>query len=96
VAGSYPSRERIKVINSIQTALDQRENFWSKEYRFRLSDDSYADIFDRGYILYNEQGEPVRMIGAMMDITERKQRKTHCLRVNHLYKEYYNPLQTAF
>jgi PAS domain-containing protein len=65
--------ERVKVIYSIQAAIDQKWDFWSKEYRFRLVDDSYADIFDRGYILYNEQNEPVRMIGAMMDITERKQ-----------------------
>jgi len=65
--------EQIKVINSIQTALEQGEDFWSKEYRFRLVDGSYANIFDRGYILYNEQGKPVKMIGAMVDITERKQ-----------------------
>ena len=64
--------ERIKVINSIQTAVDQGEDFWSKEYRFRLVDGSYADIFDRGYILYNEQGEPLQLVGAMVDITERK------------------------
>jgi len=64
--------ERIKVINSIQTAIDQRENFWSREYRFRLVDGSYADIFNRGYILYNEQGEPLQLIGAMVDVTEQK------------------------
>ncbi len=64
--------ERIKVINSIQTAVDQGEDFWSKEYRFRLVDGSYADVFDRGYILYDEQGEPLQLVGAMVDITERK------------------------
>jgi PAS domain S-box-containing protein len=64
--------ERIEVINSIQTAIDQREDFWSKEYRFRLVDGSYADVFDRGYILYNEQGKPLQIIGAMADITDQK------------------------
>ena len=64
--------ERIKVINSIQTAIDQGENFWSKEYRFRLVDGSYANIFDRGYFLYDEQGKPLQLIGAMVDVTEQK------------------------
>ena len=64
---------RDKVTNSIQTAIKQGEDFWSEEYRFRLADGSYADIYDRGYILYNEQGKPLKMIGAMADITEQKQ-----------------------
>lgn len=65
--------DRAKVINSIQRTIEQGDDFWSKEYRFRLADDSYADIFDRGYILYDGQGGPLKMIGAMSDITERKQ-----------------------
>jgi diguanylate cyclase (GGDEF)-like protein/PAS domain S-box-containing protein len=64
--------EQAKVINSIRSALEQAEDFWSKEYRFRQADGSYADIFDRGYILYGDENKPVQMIGAMMDITERK------------------------
>lgn len=64
--------ERVKVIKSIRLALEHGDDFWSKEYHFCLADGSYADIFDRGYILYDELGKPTRMIGAMMDITERK------------------------
>ncbi len=44
---------------------------WSDEYRFRRRDGSYADIYDRGYVL-RSAGAPVRMIGAMMDISERR------------------------
>jgi PAS domain S-box-containing protein len=64
--------DRIKVIDSIQIATERWENFWSKEYRFRQVDGTYADIFDRGYILYDKQGKPVQMIGAMADVSERK------------------------
>jgi PAS domain S-box-containing protein len=46
--------------------------FWADEYRFRRADGSYANVLDRGYIVQDAQGRPVRMIGAMMDITERK------------------------
>ncbi|BAY14884.1 multi-sensor signal transduction histidine kinase [Anabaenopsis circularis NIES-21] len=53
-------------------AMNRGQQFWSNEYRFRCYDNSYADILDRAYIIYDQTGSPVRMIGAMMDITERK------------------------
>ncbi len=70
----HPS-ERIQVTNSIQAALDQGEDFWSKEYRFRLADGSYANVFDRGYILYDDQGKPLQMVGSIADITKHKLRE---------------------
>ena len=54
--------------------MDRREPFWSEEYRFRLADGSYADIFDRGFVIYDSDGAPIRMIGAMADISERQTR----------------------
>jgi diguanylate cyclase (GGDEF)-like protein/PAS domain S-box-containing protein len=65
--------DRDKVMRSMNRALENGMEFWSKEYRFRRADGSYADIMDRGYILQNETGKPYRMIGAMLDITDRKQ-----------------------
>jgi diguanylate cyclase (GGDEF)-like protein/PAS domain S-box-containing protein len=66
--------DREKVVHSINIMIERGENFWSKEYRFQRADGSYANIFDRGYILFNQQtGQPQRMIGAMADITEQKQ-----------------------
>ena len=43
-----------------------------KEYSFRRVDDTYAMVMDRGYILFDDGGRPVRMIGAITDITERR------------------------
>jgi len=45
---------------------------WQDEYRFIRTDGSYADVLDRGYVLRDSEGKAVRMIGAMLDITERK------------------------
>ncbi|HXI82650.1 MAG TPA: ATP-binding protein [Verrucomicrobiae bacterium] len=50
----------------------EKEDFWSGEYRFRRADGSYADIFDRGYILRDHDGRAIRMIGSMLDMTKRK------------------------
>lgn len=51
---------------------DPTADFWSGEYRFLKIDGTYADVMDKGYVLRNEQRKAYRMIGAMLDITERK------------------------
>jgi len=57
---------------SVRAALARCERIWRGEYRFRRADESYAYVLDRGYVLHDASGIPVRMIGAMVDITERK------------------------
>jgi PAS domain S-box-containing protein len=64
--------DRERIATSLQARVQRNEDFWSGEYRFRRADGSYADIFDRGYILRDHNGRAVRMIGSMMDMTERK------------------------
>jgi PAS domain S-box-containing protein len=53
--------------------LASGDQLHAKEYRFRRADGTYAYVFDRGYIVRDSQGNPLRMIGAMTDLTERKQ-----------------------
>ncbi|HKY53854.1 MAG TPA: PAS domain S-box protein, partial [Anaerolineales bacterium] len=76
--------DRDKVSLSIKQALAGGMEFWSKEYRFQRADGTYADIMDRGYILRNGNNEPYRMIGAMMDITERRQAEATILHHNEM------------
>jgi signal transduction histidine kinase len=42
------------------------------EYRFQRADGSYIIVSDRGYVVRDAQGQAVRMVGALQDITERK------------------------
>jgi PAS domain S-box-containing protein len=42
------------------------------EYRFRRADGSYADVFDRGFVMFDSEGHPVRMVGSLMDMSERR------------------------
>ena len=42
------------------------------EYRFRCADGTYKCVLDRSFIVFDDQGHPVRMIGCMQDITERQ------------------------
>ena len=43
------------------------------EYRFRCANGSYRYVLDRGYLMLDTNNKPVRMIGAMQDITLKKE-----------------------
>ncbi|BAZ04968.1 PAS domain-containing protein [Calothrix sp. NIES-3974] len=75
-------QDRPRVVKDIFSAIDGNQNFWYGEYRFLRANGKYADILDRGYIVRDENGQPVRMIGAMMDITDRKQAQIELQRQN--------------
>jgi diguanylate cyclase (GGDEF)-like protein/PAS domain S-box-containing protein len=68
----HPNDAR-RVINGIQAVIVSTGTLWTDEYRFRRADGSYADVYNRGYVLRDEQQIPTRMVGAMLDGTERKQ-----------------------
>jgi|CXWL01.1.fsa_nt_gi PAS domain S-box-containing protein len=74
-----------KLIEKIHQSPDQ--NTFSAEYRFLRQDGTYANIFDRGYIIRDEQGKPVRMIGAAQDITERKNAEEKIFRSEEQYRD---------
>ncbi len=45
---------------------------WMEQYRFVRADGSYAHIVDRALLVRDENGRPVRVLGAMQDVTERR------------------------
>ncbi|MHB1357288.1 MAG: PAS domain S-box protein [Anaerolineae bacterium] len=65
--------DRERVVVGIRAAIDSAQTYWGDQYRFRRKDGEYSTIEDRGFISRDSNGRPVRMIGAMQDITERKQ-----------------------
>ncbi len=58
------------LISSVQEAIDRRAPNWTGEYRFLRGDGTYADVLDRGSILYEDVGRPLRWVGSMMDVSE--------------------------
>jgi PAS domain S-box-containing protein len=61
-----------RVSRGVRELLEGGGDGWADEYRFRRADGSYAVVFDRGYVVRDGEGSPVRLLGSMMDITERK------------------------
>lgn len=65
-------RDRERVLDSVQAIIDGESERWSEEYRFLHADGAYTEVLDCGFMVRDGQGRPIRMIGAMLDITERK------------------------
>jgi diguanylate cyclase (GGDEF)-like protein/PAS domain S-box-containing protein len=85
--------DRPKVDRTLTQALHGGMEFWSKEYRFRRKDETYVHIMDRGYIIRNDSGKPIRMVGAMLDITEQKQMESSLLGANEQLRQFLDELQ---
>jgi PAS domain S-box-containing protein len=68
-------RERVRA--SVHAVIEGAGSGWTEEYRFLRADGTYAAVLDRGYVLRDAQGKATRMIGAMLDMTERKRAEEH-------------------
>ncbi|MDB5078491.1 MAG: domain S-box protein [Chloroflexi bacterium] len=64
-----------RVTNNINLIINNvtKKNEWSEEYRYLCVDGTYLEVLDRGYVIRDPiTGKAVRMLGAMVNITERK------------------------
>jgi PAS domain S-box-containing protein len=64
--------DRERVLSSLRAAVEGAGQFWTEEYQFRRADGSYATVLDRGFVARAEDGRPVRMVGAMANVTDYK------------------------
>ena len=64
--------ERSELLASQRQAMDELASSWTREHRFRRKDGSYAWVLDRVYLIQDEEGRLVRLIGSMTDLTAQK------------------------
>jgi PAS domain S-box-containing protein len=65
--------DRDRVWNNIQQHIQDKKSRWVDEYRFICADGTYRYVSDRGFMVFDEHGESIRMIGSLQDISQRKQ-----------------------
>lgn len=65
--------DSIKMSIKLYSFIEQKTEKWQDQYRFKCADGSYKYVLDRGFILKDENGKSVRMIGAIQDITKQKE-----------------------
>jgi PAS domain S-box-containing protein len=65
--------DSIKMSIKLYSFIEQKTNNWQDEYRFKCADNSYKYVLDKGFLLKDENGKAIRMIGAIQDITKQKE-----------------------
>lgn len=65
--------DRPRVEATIHAVIDGGGIDWVQEYRFRHARGHYLTVLDRGFVVRRDGGTPVRMVGSMVDVTERRE-----------------------
>ncbi len=64
--------DRLRVQSAIQNYLDRETPNYAAEYRLRCKDGGYKWVLARAQAVWDEAGNPLRMVGSMTDISDRK------------------------
>ncbi|OJV29137.1 MAG: hypothetical protein BGO32_07520 [Bacteroidetes bacterium 37-13] len=65
-------KDKERTLSSLQKAIKQKETYWAEEYRMTATSGKEIFVLDRGFLQYNSNEEAIRMIGAILDISEVK------------------------
>jgi two-component system, cell cycle sensor histidine kinase and response regulator CckA len=60
-------------VASSRAAFESGAESWEHEYRLRRVDGSWAQVLERAFVVRDSDGKAVRAVGAMQDITRRKE-----------------------
>lgn len=63
--------DRQRVEKSYQDYLKYGEGLWEESYRMLRADGHYAHVQDRGRAIRDADGHPLRVVGAMVDVSSR-------------------------
>jgi PAS domain-containing protein len=62
-----------QLLKSVTDFIEGKEDYWNGEYRFIGKNNDIHYLSDRGYLIRDDMGKPLRMIGAITDISSWKE-----------------------
>jgi len=96
----FLSRVQAEDINKIQQNFENStrtlSTFIIDEFRIKLPEGQSCIIYNRAYLLYDSEGKPYRMLGAMQDITNQKLSRQRLLIEKELSDSIINSLPGIF
>ena len=63
--------DRGRVLGNISRVLDSDARTWEERYRFRHRDGQFVHVEHRGFVLRNDQGHALQIVGGITDVNER-------------------------
>ncbi|MDF2694078.1 MAG: sensory box histidine kinase, partial [Labilithrix sp.] len=67
--------DRERVVTGLYAALDCSDRHWQAEYRLQGADGTWLTVADRGYLVRDADGQALRMVGAIQDVTARRRQE---------------------
>jgi PAS domain S-box-containing protein len=71
-AAVHPDDVKQTTQDFYQTLEDKSKNSWTAHYRFQKNNGQYSYVEEHGEIVRDSEGNAVRMVGVIQDISERK------------------------
>ncbi len=66
-------QERARTVKALYAAIEGQDTAWMAEYRIVRDDGSTIWVQDRGFVIRDEAGQALRMVGGIRDISADKQ-----------------------
>lgn len=88
--------DRSHIANKIQMFMtDGTSTNWFEEYRFKKADGDYAFIIDRAIFIRDDNGVVTRVVGAMTDISYRREYEEALKKLNDKLRRHTKELQIS-
>lgn len=65
--------DKDRVLESIDAVISGSESHWQDEYRFLHVDGHPVQVVDRGFVIRDLQGNAIRMLGSMIDVSHQRE-----------------------
>lgn len=79
--------DSLKMSIKLYSFIEQKSEKWQDQYRFKCADNTYKHVLDRGFIIKDENGKAIRMIGAIQDITKQKKEENRLKLLETVFTE---------
>lgn len=67
------SEDKDRVLESLDAVISGSESVWQDEYRFLHAEGHPMVVIDRGFVIRDPQGNAVRMLGSMIDVSRERE-----------------------